>query len=446
MMIRRLLTKDIWLTVLMAASVIISGCVTENKAQSNVETFPRPVKAERVTAAVSEFSKSYPGKIQAASKVDLAFRISGPLVAFPVDEGDIVEKGGVIARIDPRDYKTALLNIESGLKEANANLAAMEKGARIEDIRALEAKVDAIKAKYVEALKHFERAETLLKEKVLSKADYDRFLSGRDVAKAELNAAEQELEKARKGAREEDIRAMKSRIEGLLAKKAQAEDALSDTVLKAPFTGVVARKYVENYQDVLPKAPVVNIQDASNLEVIISVPESDMPHFKNPGLAFSINLESTNQGDINANIKSLSPEADPITRTYQVTLMITTLNNKNVLPGMTATVFAEERNVKDESQVFSLPVNALTADENNAPYVFAVNESDLTVNRRNVVIGDFIGGIGNKSSENSDRVTILKGISKDELIVTAGAKLLTDGQKIRLFNNDNSAGVNGGLK
>ena len=80
--------------------------------------------------------------------MDLSFQVSGPLVSLPVDVGSKVKKGDVIAAIDPRDFQAALDTNQGNLERAKANLLAMERGARPEEIEQLKAAVAQAEASY----------------------------------------------------------------------------------------------------------------------------------------------------------------------------------------------------------------------------------------------------------------------------------------------------------
>nr|NJM02876.1 biotin/lipoyl-binding protein [Desulfobacula sp.] len=201
----------------------------------------RPVKVITVGGRPEAEDISLPAKTRANQRADLSFKVAGPMIELPVEEGQEVEKGQLIARLDPRDFETHLRGINSSLSEATANLKSMESGARAEDIRMLESAVDAATAEYLFAEDQYERYKKLWISQHASRADYDRQTSLRDKAKAGLESARQDLAKGKKGARKEDIEAQQSRIRGLEASLKAARDALEDTYLKAPFTGVVAK-------------------------------------------------------------------------------------------------------------------------------------------------------------------------------------------------------------
>ena len=115
--------------VCLAGMLAVVGC---KKAAAEKDPV-RPVRAFKVGDVKALQGREFPGKAQARDEVDLSFRVSGPLIALPVDVGTKVQKGNVIASIDPRDFKAALDSAQGSLSVAEANLLAMERGARPEE-------------------------------------------------------------------------------------------------------------------------------------------------------------------------------------------------------------------------------------------------------------------------------------------------------------------------
>jgi len=90
--------------IMTAIFLFLTGCAEQEEKTETVVV--RPVRTMVLTSSVSGRVRTFPGKVQASQQVDLAFRISGPLVEFPVKEGQAIKKNDLLARIDPRDYKT----------------------------------------------------------------------------------------------------------------------------------------------------------------------------------------------------------------------------------------------------------------------------------------------------------------------------------------------------
>jgi len=132
---------------------LLQGCGDEPEVKADLV---RPVKSIVVVESSGEQSRTLPGKVQAAERVDLSFQVSGPLVDLPIKRGQEVQKGQVLAKIDPRDFKSKLKAAEAQYKRAKADV---------------------------------ERVRPLVKRNLISKAEVGRFEAVYDVAGADLEQA-----------------------------------------------------------------------------------------------------------------------------------------------------------------------------------------------------------------------------------------------------------------
>ncbi|MCD4717389.1 MAG: hypothetical protein K8R45_11710, partial [Desulfobacterales bacterium] len=208
----------------------------------------RPVKTMVLSEKAVTETRSFPGLVKAAAETTLAFRVAGPLIDFDVRIGQRMEKGDVVARIDPRDFQIRVMRLSAALAEARANLKAMRAGARAEDIAVLEDRLLAARSQMTVSKRNLERQKSLLHDHAVSQARYDSAKAAFDTAAANVDSLVQELKKARIGARIEDIEAAEARIRSLLADLKATENQLDDTRLTAPFKGYINRKHVENHE------------------------------------------------------------------------------------------------------------------------------------------------------------------------------------------------------
>jgi membrane fusion protein, multidrug efflux system len=391
----------------------------------------RLVKARRVEEREMISTHRFPGKVKAAAEVDLSFRVSGTLVELPVKEGQEVEKGVLLARLDPRDFETEITNVRSQSQQAEAKLKAMLAGEREEDIRSLEAKVASARARFNEANLNFERYEKLHESRVVSRQEYDNALATRDVAQAALDSALQELEKGRRGARAEDLDAQRSLIRSLEARLQQAQNALVDTGLLAPFAGRVSRVHVENHQDITAKSPVVKLHDLSDaVQVVVAVPEMLVMQHRQEDASLEVSFEFLPGRSFPAKVLEVTTEADSRTRTFDVTLTMPPVGDVNILPGMTAVVTAKVKNPNEVRGMVAVPQEAVFADGGGASHVWVVDAATSTVSSRTVRMGRLRG----------DRVEVLEGLTPGERVVVAGVHHLQEGQKVRLMQANAGGG------
>ena len=404
-----------WIVLAILPAVLMMGCQSESPPEIPV----RPVPAMKVGDVSRLAESTFPGRAKATEEVNLAFRVGGPLIARPVNVGNSVEQGALIAKIDPRDFETTLANLTSKLAQAQSQLKAM-RVARPEDINKLEAALAAAKAEQVKAKADYTRVQQLYANDNASKAELDQARALRDISREAVRGATESLRVGRRGARTEDIEAMVASIRAIEAQQKRARDALEDTELRAPFAGYIAQTFVENFQDVLPKQPIVRLLDTSRIEMEISVPESliSLAPYTTEILC---RFDAFADRELPAQIKEIGKEASQTTRTYPVTLIMDQPEDIQILPGMAGVVKARAELPANFVGVgVEVPLSAVLVDKNDKRFVWIIDDSARTVSRREVMVGAL--------SPRGIRIT--QGLQSGEWIATAGVHYLTEGQQV----------------
>lgn len=385
----------------------------------------RPVRAVKVGDLKAITGREFPGRAKARDEVDLSFQVSGPLVSLPVDVGSQVKKGDVIAAIDPRDFQSALDTNQGNLERSRANLLAMERGARPEEIEQLKAAVTQAEASYKQAYAEHERNAKLVTTGAVSKSDFDISLARAERSAAEVKAAREDLNIGMKGARPEDLEAKRAEIKALEAAVANAKNQLDYATLKAPFDGKVAARYVDNFQTVQAKQTIVRLLDVSKVEVTIQVPESLIalvPRVKKAVCRF----DALPGKEFVGQVTKIGSEASQTTRTYPVTVAVDQPENAEILPGMAATVRNKpEEDEKAASQDLIVPPSALfepVQEKASGPCVWVVG-SDKKVALQAVETGK-LTPVG---------MIVAKGLKSGDMVVTAGVHSLRAGQEVKLL-------------
>ena len=154
-------TTELPLRIIAAATLILilGSCGGEEKDETQVQVV-RPVKT-MILGGEQGTGRSFPGKVQGSQRVNLSFRVQGPLIELPVNEGDEVTKGQLLARLDPRDYQIAH---------------------------------DEAYAQYIEAQADYKRYKDLYERNAVPVADLDVRRAKRDTAKARLDYAQANLD------------------------------------------------------------------------------------------------------------------------------------------------------------------------------------------------------------------------------------------------------------
>jgi len=345
------------------------------KEQLEEKKIVRLVKAMKVSDVVQFRQRQFPGTAKATQEVELAFRVSGPLITLPVNIGDEVKAGDVVARIDPRDFEVSLNNVRGQLNKTQANAK--------------------------RAQSEFDREMHILEQDpgATSQTAVDRKRSQRDQARADITS--------------------------LQASVTAARDSLDYTYLKAPFDGTVVKKFVENFEDVQAKQPIVRIVDDSRIEMVISIPENLIALV--PGVAnIEVVFDTFPDRIIPAEIKEIGTEASSTTRTYPVTLIMDQPDDIKILSGMAGKATGEPADA-DASKIprgKQVPLTAIfSPDDIEKTYVWIIDNQSKTVSKREVIMG--------KLTDTGIMVT--DGLEAGDWIAIAGVHYLREGMKVRIL-------------
>lgn len=178
-------------------------------------------------------------------EVELGFRVSGRLDEMVFEEGDRVEPGAVMARLDGEPYREELAAAEARVASASANLRRLRTGSRPQEIERARAAVREAQAALENARRNLARQRELASRDATSERRLDEALARRDEAAARLAAAEEALSLARDGFREEDIAAGEAELALAEAEAQRARTRLEDTTLVSPAGGVILSRVRE---------------------------------------------------------------------------------------------------------------------------------------------------------------------------------------------------------
>jgi RND family efflux transporter MFP subunit len=281
-----------------AALPLVAGCQAETASAPDVRL---PVQVQHVTFSSRAKTRDFVGVIRARYETDLGFRVAGKIVTRPVNAGDRVRAGEVIARLDPADLK---LQVESA-----------------------EAEWNAAKTSLTQANADFDRYTKLKARGFASIADYDR----KQAAKAE---ADGRFERARRAL---DL----------------ARNQLGYAELKADADGIITATLAEPGQVVTIGQPVVRLARRGEREALVALPETWLAEARQAKA--SVRLWTEPDRAFAAKLRELSPQADPATRTYAARFTLTDADDSVAL-GMTATV--QLVRATDEATI-KLPLSAI---------------------------------------------------------------------------------------
>ncbi len=265
----------------------------------------------------------------------------------------------------------------------------------------------------------------LLSNEVISQARFDEAEAAYHTAKATVDARIQELTKARSGARAEDIEAAEAGIQRLTADLRAAKNALDDTKLKAPFDGVVNRKYLENHENVDAGVPVLSLLDLSDVEVRTTVPE-DLVIRRASFAEIRCTLSAYANRRFQATLKEIGRKTDSANQSYPMTVILHVPDEVIVEPGMAAMVSVSLGRTGEGDTGFVVPTAAVFADAEGHPAVWRIDPTTYRVRKTRVVTAGLSG----------DAVGVVSGLSPGDRLVTAGARFLREEQEVRLLDED----------
>ena len=382
-----------WLVMLTAwVGTLFIGCAAD---QQPVEKEPRPVRVVQAKPVDSTVERSFSGVVRAQARSRLSFRVSGRLISRPVDIGSELSRGGIVAELDPTDFR----------------LRARQAAAEVE-----RAQADAREAEL-----EFARIRALYADDHATRRELDRALAAHERSRSVLEQARQRSEIARR--------------------------ELTYTRLTAPEAGLITDLFAEVGENLEAGRPVVAfIDQASSLEVEWSVPAGWIGRF---GVGHKVAVDLPDL-DLDTRVEprvATVVEVGNAPRENGVMYPVIARFDEpapEIRPGMAADISvrfeADTDNDVEPStdpglksdRALILPTHAVVGDPEGY-FVFVVSEAESGVDsdqrrveRRPVSVGRLL----------PQGLEILAGLENGETVVSAGADFLEDGQEVRRLRGD----------
>jgi RND family efflux transporter MFP subunit len=328
------------------------------------------------------------GYVVAQRKAAVASKGTGRLVYLGVIEGDRVKKGEIIGRLESNDVEAVLGQAKASLNVAKAGL-------------------ETAQAELDDAKNNFDREKTLFSQGSISKAEYDIANARYKKALAGIASAEANIQYG-----EANVRS--------------AEVGVENTLIRAPFNGVVLTKDANVGEVISPfgaaagsRGAIVTVADMTSLEVEADVSESNIEKIKEHQPC-EISLDAYPDVRYQGYVNKIVPTADRAKATVLTKVRFNTLDEK-VLPEMRAKVnFLNDRKSPapgNSVPILSIPASALTT-RNGQNVVFVVDGE--TVTETAVSTGDTMG----------NRIEVKKGVSAGQKIVLHPSEHLSTGSTI----------------
>jgi RND family efflux transporter MFP subunit len=324
----------------------------------------RPVRTMTIEKQMGGETITLTGTVYAKEEVNLAFRTGGRMIERNVNVGDRVSAGQLIARLE-------------SVSQQNA-------------VQAARANHSAAMGQLTEARNNFDRQQRLLAEGVASRAVFDRAVQTRQTAQGQVDAAQAQLNTAR--------------------------EQLTYTELVADAAGVVTARGAEPGEVVAAGRMVVTIARGGGRDALFNVP-ARVKEQAPADPVVSVVLTSNPSVRATGRVREISPQADPVTRTFEVRVGLEDPPEAMRL-GSTVTGTLHLGDVEG----ITIPASALTSTAGR-PAVWVVDAAKNTVTLLNVDVLRF--GVA--------EVVIAQGLAPDDIVVTAGVQALRPGQEVRLL-------------
>jgi membrane fusion protein, multidrug efflux system len=327
----------------------------------------RPVRTVTVEKREAGVPITLTGRIEAEDEVSLAFRIAGRIRESDLKVGDQVKTGQMVARLESQNEMNAL-------RASKANLAAGQ-------------------AQLTQARNHFERQETLLAQGWTTKANFDQAKKAMQTAQAQVDAAEAQLK--------------------------AAHDLVGFTEIKADAPGVVTALGPGAGEVVQAGQMIVRIARKDGRDAVFDVP-AQLIRSAPSDPQVTVSLADSPNVTARGRVRTVAPQADPVTRTFEVKVGLT-----DPPPAMRLGATVNGRIETESVPIIEIPPTALTKF-NQQPAVWIVDPSSRTVSMRNVDVLRY----------DQANVTVSQGLDAGDIVVTAGVQALHPGQKVRLLGSE----------
>lgn len=214
------------------------------------------------------------------TEVNVGFKISGRIISLPVKEGDWVERGQVIARLEDEDLQQRLALARATLLSAQARLNKLLAGSRPEELREAEAVLQQARFDLENKQAHYERMRSLFEKGVIPKETFDNSETAYKIAKAGLQRATENYQLVKEGPRKEDIEDARAQVEQAKANVKLIETQLRYTLLTSPLSGIVLVKSAEVGEVVNPGTSVLTLAEIEKVWLKAYISETDLGRVK----------------------------------------------------------------------------------------------------------------------------------------------------------------------
>lgn len=377
---------------LMLAASLITGC-SGNSSQTEVTT--AIAKSGRDLS-----SMVWQGTVEALSTIDIMPEASGKVTEVNASEGQHVEKGDVIFRVDDTNAALSLQQAQAGYDAAQAAFNIAKKASE-QNTNVAPAEIE-----YTDAKNNFARMQALYAANAISQVDLE-------TAKSRMDSAEAKLQTARNG-QDGNYDSAKAQMDSAKAALDIARKKYDDCAVTSPIAGMITKINVETGQTVSPQLTGATVMDDSGEKVEIQVADTDIDQLAE-GMPMDVSLQSAGK-TCSGSISEISAVCDPKTGMYTVKIR---LDDKDSLryTGLMADVRAS---VNEPSASVYIPSKCIFSDD-NGDYVY-------------VVSGDQAAKTPvTKGRKKNAYMEITQGLTQGNEVILQSSQSLEDGMKVRVL-------------
>jgi HlyD family secretion protein len=308
-------------------------------AAAGIYLYPR---FARKPAPTNELTLS--GNIEAHESL-ISFKVQGRIDELPIQEGQQVKQGALLARLEDADFRQRVRIDEASVDVRQSNLALTLAGTRQQEVKASQQAVIDAQADLEEKKLDNDRAQQLFAKDEIAAQDRDQAATALKRAEATFKAAQQRYNEAVEGSRKEDIGIARANLAEANANLGLSRIDESYTTLRAPSAGVIAVRQAELGEVVVPGTPVVTLDDLDHiwLRAYIAEPDLGRIHW---GQDATITTDSFLGKQYHGRISFISPDAEftpksvqtyteRVTLVYRIKIEIDNPNHE-LKPGMPA--------------------------------------------------------------------------------------------------------------
>jgi len=421
--------------VLTVPIVFSIGCGGPRTTEAKNPAPDAPVEGAELTVAVVpaenrsvEASVQVTGSFVAKEISDVAPETGGRVIQTPVDVGDFVKQGQVIARLEDRDAKLRLdqaaaaeQQSEASLRQAQSRIGLGQNQQfnpdNVPEVLSAKANADSAVAQARLAEADAQRYANLLKTGDVSQSAYEKFRTQADTAQAQAAAARQTYEATLNNARQnyQGTLSAQATLSGSKAASEMSRKAIEDTVIKAPFAGYISARPIAVGQYVAVTSKIATLLLITPIRLELQVPEVNAPQMK-----VSVPVEAMVPGYpgriFQGRVTAINPAVEPSSRTFTV---IAEFPNTDIAlkPGMfgTARILLPGSNMG----MFVPKAAVITDPTTNSSQLYFIRDGRARV------------AVVQLGATRDNMVQILSGISPNAVIATDHLSDLFDGMVVK---------------